>query len=180
MCKTAAFVGTPFQVLSSISPESPSPRTKARPACLHGIASVHLGDDHFQRLRIGAVQGIGEHSPGTSPPIHLSPVEPVATDPQFHALVTTVMMLYLSSEHAEFCFEELHLPRKAIIPLPGPMSVMLARLHQIGWYWGHGTLFWIIGMTQFLILTVPSKNFVPGWPKAGNKEYRDRPQRGKP
>lgn len=87
------------------------------------------------------VQGIGEHSPGTSPPIHLSRVEPVATDPQFHALVTTVMMLYLSSEHAEFCFEELHLPRKAIIPRPGPMSVMLARLHQIGWYWSHGTLF---------------------------------------
>ena len=106
-------------------------RTKAWPACLHGIASVHLGDDHFQRLRTGAVQGIGEHSPGTSPPIHLSLVEPVGTDPQFQALVTTVMMLYLSSEHAEFCFEELHLPRKAIIPRPGPMSVMLARLHQI-------------------------------------------------
>ena len=51
-------------------------RAKAWPSCLHGIASVHLGEEHYQRLRTGAMQGLGEHSPGTSPLIHLSLLEP--------------------------------------------------------------------------------------------------------
>ena len=57
-------------------------RTKAWASCLYGIASVHLGEEHFEQLRTEALQGLGEHSPGTSPPVHLSLVENVHTDPQ--------------------------------------------------------------------------------------------------
>lgn len=56
--------------------------SKAWPSCLHGVASVHLADDHFDRLRTGALQGLGEHSSGTSPLIHLSLVEGPMADPQ--------------------------------------------------------------------------------------------------
>ena len=44
---------------------------KAWPSCLHGVASVHMADDHFDKLRTGALQGIGEHGSGVSPVIHL-------------------------------------------------------------------------------------------------------------
>ena len=67
-------------------------RSKAWASCLHGVASVHLGEEHFQKLRTGAVQGLGEHSPGTSPPVHLSLVENPTCDPQFYALTATVNM----------------------------------------------------------------------------------------
>lgn len=119
-------------------------RSKAWPACLHGVASVHLGDEHFQRLRTGAVQGIGEHCPGTSPPIHLSLVEKVQTDPQFHAIFSTVSMFranYHDVDNAVYCLEEIHLPRKTAVPRPGPVAVMLERLHQLGWYWIEGLWF---------------------------------------
>ena len=119
-------------------------RTKAWPAALHGVASVHMGDEHFQKLRTGAVQGLGEHSAGTSPILHLSLVETVATDPQFHALLATVSMFRLSYAHpdlAEYCLQELHLPKKVVVPRPGPVSVLLARLHYVAWTWSHGVVF---------------------------------------
>ena len=34
-----------------------------------------------------------------------------------------------------------HAPTKVYVPRPGPASVLLARLHQLGWYWAHGTVF---------------------------------------
>ena len=119
-------------------------RSKAWPAGLHGISSVHLGDEHYQKLRTGAMQGLGEHCPGASPLIHFSLIEPVATDPQLHALLTTVLMfraMYPHPDVATFCLEELHLPKRVVVPRPGPVSVLLARLHQIGWTWDHAVSF---------------------------------------
>jgi ribonuclease HI len=119
-------------------------RSKAWASCLHGIASVHLGEEHFQKLRTGAVQGLGEHSPGTSPPVHLSLVENPACDPQYHALAATVTMFrttYPHPEVASYVLTELHMPRKTVVPRPGPVSVLLARLHQIAWTWQQGTVF---------------------------------------
>ena len=119
-------------------------RAKAWPACLHGIASVHLGEEHYQRLRTGAVQGLGEHSPGTSPLIHLSLIEAAQTDPQFSALYTTVTMFRMMYPHldlAHYCFQELHLPKKVKVPRPGTISVLLERLHQIGWSWETNEIF---------------------------------------
>ena len=119
-------------------------RTEAWPAGLHGVASVHLGDEHYQKLRTGAVQGIGEHSPGTSPITHLSLIEPVHTDPQFRALYNTAIMFRSSYAHpdlASFCLEELHLPKKTVVTRPGPVSVLLDCLHQIAWAWRYEVVF---------------------------------------
>ena len=46
--------------------------SKAWPSCLHGISSVHLADDHYDKLRTGALQGLGERTNGASPIVHLS------------------------------------------------------------------------------------------------------------
>jgi len=119
-------------------------RSKAWASCLHGVASVHLGEEHFQKLRTGAVQGLGEHSPGTSPPVHLSLVENPTCDPQFYALTATVNMFRSTCPNvdlAEFVLADLHMPKKTVVPRPGPISVMLARLHQLAWNWYKGSVF---------------------------------------
>ena len=119
-------------------------RTKAWPAFLHGIASVHLADDHFDRLRTGAVRAIGEHSAGVAPAAHLSLVEPTATDPQFHAIwvtLTTCRQMEVTTDHMHFCMQELHMPIPRVTARPGPMSVILHRLHQVAWSWICGSQF---------------------------------------
>eukprot|EP00435_Cladocopium_sp_Y103_P036129 s1411_g9.t1 len=118
--------------------------SKAWPSCLHGVSSVHMADDHFIKLRTGAMQGIGEHSSGTSPIVHLSLVQKTMTDPQFFALMNTVLMYRdqnASSDMTDFCMTELHHVKKTYVPRPGPMSVLLTRLHQIAWSWMFGTVF---------------------------------------
>lgn len=42
---------------------------------------------------------------------------------------------------ATFSLAEWHLPRKTVVPRPGPVSVLVARLHQIAWSWSHGCIF---------------------------------------
>ena len=119
-------------------------RAKAWPAFLHGIASVHLADNHFDRLRTGAVRALGEHSAGVAPMAHLSLIEPVATDPQYCAIWSTLTMcrqMEVSSDHMHFCMSELQWPTKRVMPRPGPMSVLLTRLHQLSWHWHHGSFF---------------------------------------
>ena len=118
--------------------------TKAWPSCLHGVSSVHMADDHFDKLRTGALQGLGEHSSGASPYIHLALIEGPAVDPQYYALLQTVMMYRehnLTDDCTLYCMSELHHTRKTYVPRPGPMSVLLTRLHQIAWSWSHGVGF---------------------------------------
>ena len=118
--------------------------SKAWPSCLHGIASVHMADDHYDRLRTGALQGLGEHSSGASPIAHLSLVETPKADPQYHALLQTIMMFRehnWNADCASFCLSELHQVRKTYVPRPGPVSVMLNRLHQVAWSWDGGANF---------------------------------------
>ena len=119
-------------------------QAKAWPAFLHGISSVHLSDDHYDKLRTGAVRALGEHSAGVAPAAHLSLIEPVGTDPQFQSIWMTVTMarqMMLTPDHLHWCLQELHIARPRVAPRPGPVSVLLHRLHQVAWSWVHGSIF---------------------------------------
>ena len=119
-------------------------KAKAWPHCLHGVASVHMSDDHFVHLRTGAMQGLGEHSAGTSPLIHMSLVEHPTLDPQFVSIWNTVLIFRRqpsSEEDFQFAMQQLHAPSVTYIPRPGPHSVLLVRLHQVAWQWHQGTHF---------------------------------------
>ena len=118
-------------------------RSKAWPSCLHAISAVHLADDHFVKLRTGAVRGLGEHSNGMAPAIHLSLVEHPRTDPQFYAIMATLLDYRKLGTADTFVIimASLHQPRQKGYPSPGPASVLLARLHQIAWSWHEGTVF---------------------------------------
>ena len=118
-------------------------RSKAWPACLHAVSAVHLADEHFTKLRTGAVRGLGEHTNGMSPPIHLSLVEHPSTDPQFHAILQTLMD-YRTLGSPDVFVTVMHCMHQATptcYPKPGPASVVLGRLQQLAWSWVQGTIF---------------------------------------
>ena len=118
-------------------------RSKAWPAVFHAVSAVHLADEHFTKLRTGATRGLGEHTNGMSPAIHLSLIEHPLTDPQFYAIQATVLEYRNMGNPDAFVLvmESLHRPRKTGYPSPGPASVLLARLHQVAWSWKDGTVF---------------------------------------
>ena len=117
-------------------------RAKAWPRCLHAIQSVHLADEHFDRLRTGAMQGIGSSKNGASPIAHLSLVEEPKHDPQYHSIFVTVMQFrqVIHPDLAAFVFSQIALESRQR-PRPGPCSVLITRMHQIAWQWEQHTTF---------------------------------------
>ena len=116
--------------------------SKAWPLSLHAIASAHLGDEHYIRMRTGALQGLQSHKSGMSPLIHLSLIENPKADPQFHALLNTIANFRLHHDHdsASFVLQYVVTCPKSK-PMPGPCSVVLMRLYQIGWSLEYNTIF---------------------------------------
>ena len=76
--------------------------------------------------------------------VHLSLVEGPTADPQYYALLQTVLMFREHHHHDEvfrYCMSELHHTRRTYVPRLGPISVLLNRLRQIAWSWQDGTVF---------------------------------------
>ena len=116
-------------------------KTKAWPRCMHAISSVHMADEFFSKLRTGATKGLGQHTSGMSPAVHLSLVEPPSSDPQFYAILrTTLEYRQLVVEPSDFVWSQLQACPK-LRPPPGPCSVLLSRLGSIGWEWQNHTIF---------------------------------------
>ena len=110
---------------------------------LHGIASAHLGSQHFDKLRTCAVTALNEHSPGVSPIVHLSLVEHPTFDPEFNAIKNTVSLCRssLGRDQVEPILTQLWLDDTRKRPKPGPSSVLLERLRQLGWRWQANGIF---------------------------------------
>ena len=49
--------------------------------------------------------------------------------------------MQVTPDHMHHCVSELHLPTNRVQPRPGPMSVLLHRLHQLAWQWHHSSVF---------------------------------------
>ena len=109
----------------------------AWPNALHGATSIHLGNDHYEELRTGAMRGLTLQAWGASPLIQLSLVEHPSADPAFHVLWHTVadIRMHLPLETCERIFDEIALPTSRLRPKVGPCSVLLHRLHQVNWSW---------------------------------------------
>ena len=88
--------------------------------------------------------------------IHLSLIEDPRNDPQFHALVSTVCTFrqYMSEEAISYVFDNLSTDTRQR-PMPGPCSVLLTRLHQIGWYWVLNSTFGDHNQNTFDMLQIP-------------------------
>ena len=107
----------------------------AWPKSLHGVAGVALGDQHFARLRAGAMAGLHLDRPGASPLIHLSLMSFPLTDPGFFAVRVTVL------EFRHTAHRELVAPVvAAALSMPGrrhvgPVGVLLERVARLSWTW---------------------------------------------
>ena len=131
-------------------------RAKAWPRCLHAVENVHLADEHFDRLRTGVMQAIHASRKGASPLIHLSLLEDPRTDPQYHALCATVCTIrqYLTEEAISFVCDAIQ-NEVRIRPKPGPCSVLIIRLHQLGWKWCKNATFSDHTNHEFDLLQIP-------------------------
>ena len=111
-------------------------KAKAWPHSLHGVSLTHIGDEIFDKLRTGCMKGLAMQSMGASPLAHMSLVETPDLDPQFHAIWKTVVEIRLQSQHdqAAFVWQCLKYDPRLRAP-PGPYSVALNRVRQIGWEW---------------------------------------------
>ena len=117
-------------------------RAKAWPHCLHGATITHIGDENFDSLRTGCMQGLKVTHAGTSPLAHLSLIENALLDPQFHTIVKTFndFRAMMDPNITSYVMQSLqHDPR--LRPPPGPCSVLLTRARQIGWEWSRETTF---------------------------------------
>ena len=134
------------QLARSVAPYSQKLRAlkaKAWPLGLHGVAAATMADGFFTTLRTGAMRGLKSHSNGTNPMVHLGAVEHPTHDPQYHAILATVLMLR-SHGPAPEVFEyimDAHHVGLACKPPPGPNGVVLHRLHCLGWRWITKSLF---------------------------------------
>ena len=112
-------------------------RMVAYPNMLHGITSVHVGEDHYEEARTGVMTGLCEQSAGASPYIHLSMVEFPTADPGFFAVCKTVMdaRVHLQPEACQRILDQASQPSSRLRHKVGPCHVLLHRLQQIGWSW---------------------------------------------
>ena len=109
----------------------------AWPNVLHGVSSVHLAAGHFDQLRTQAVRGFADQTPGTSPVAILSLSNHPRLDPEFFALWSTILdfRTQTSLDRVKDTLDLVSQPTSRVRPAPGPCSVLLHRLSNIGWFW---------------------------------------------
>ena len=110
--------------------------TVAWPRCLYGISNHTLGDQHFQQLRIAAMQSLGWQKKGANSRLQFGLDRDMRGDPGYFCLATTVND-FRDLHDADLAYPVLdeiakhpHLPHA-----PGPCKALYERLRTVGWYW---------------------------------------------
>lgn len=117
-------------------------RVVAWPRCLHGIANIPLGQEHFAKLRSRVMQSLNWQKKGANPLIQISLTHGVQLDPAYQALLLTVKAF------RRFCVPDVAFPLVNALSqtgthlrCPGPCGIFLTRMFDIGWSWqGDGRL----------------------------------------
>ena len=101
---------------------------------MYAIATVHIGNSFFVDARAGAFNALGCTKAGANPQIHLSLITNPTADPEFFALIPTVLQF---RRNIPVELLDLTLAQAAITPArkrkPGPGGVLLTRLNSILW-----------------------------------------------
>jgi hypothetical protein len=101
---------------------------------MYAIATVNIGNSYFVDARAGAFNAIGCTKAGANPQIHLSLITHPTADPEFYALLSSVLQF---RRNIPVELLDLTLAPAAITPArkrkPGPGGVLLTRLNRILW-----------------------------------------------
>ncbi|CAE7399039.1 unnamed protein product [Symbiodinium sp. CCMP2592] len=107
----------------------------AWPRALHAVSLVHLGNRHFQSLRAAAMKSLRLAGPGASPWLQFSLLQFPTADPGFAALQASVVDFcrFGQATDAVPCLDILASAGERRVP--GPLGVLVARLHEVGVSW---------------------------------------------
>ena len=109
--------------------------TAAWPRALYGAALAPLGRQHFQSMRSGAMRGLNARKPGANPWLHLGLVESPVSDPGFFALRSSFRDLLSFGARDSFVSQASEIVMSADLQGSGPVTVLLARCHEVGISW---------------------------------------------
>ena len=114
--------------------------TVAWPRCLHGISNLHVGNDHFVKLRAAAMQAMQWTKKGASSMLQFALNRDLRADPGYFSMEVTFKD-FRAMHDPSVAFPLLN--ELAILPkmhhAQGPCSALLARISQLGWRWeGNG------------------------------------------
>lgn len=113
----------------------------AWPRCLHGIANIPLGNEHFATLRSRVMQSLAWNKKGANPSIQLALVQGVRYDPGYYALVVTIKAFRFCNPYLAFPLLDALSQSGQHLRCPGPCGIFLTRLFDVGWSWeGDGFL----------------------------------------
>ena len=105
----------------------------AWPRSLYGISTVHLGKAHFEKLRSHALRGLRQARVGSSPVLHL-PLAGFTTDPEGYAIYQTFKdARELGDAEYQRNLLALYAASGVRMPQNGPTSILISRLHRLGW-----------------------------------------------
>ena len=114
----------------------------AWPRCLHGIANIPLGAEHFAKLRSRVMQSLAWQKKGANPLVQVSLIHGVKYDPGYFALISTVKAFRrFSNPTIAFPLVDALSQTGQHLRCPGPCGIFLTRLFDVGWSWlGSGYL----------------------------------------
>ena len=124
----------------------------AWPKALHGCLAVHISSASFAQLRTAAVRALHADGSGVNPMIHLGMVEKPRCDPAFWTLTTSIRQIRdCGAPEVVESLLACTFAGDAICPKNGITSILLERLHWLGWHvdsagwlrdhWGRFSLF---------------------------------------
>ena len=125
---------SPFRISCGYDAKIRAIRAAAWPKGLHGWLAVPIGAHHFSLLRTWAVRGLQADGSGVNPHIHLGLVEHPTTDPVFWVICTCIRPVRSCA-----CPEDLENLLGGLSnglldgPANGISSLLLTRLHWLGW-----------------------------------------------
>ena len=102
--------------------------------CLHGIAATSISLDAFVSLRTQAMRGLNASGAGCNSCVHLGLVEHPLVDPYCWAIVSTLRTVRecATSDNLAALLQEA-LSGSQRLPSTGMTSILLTRLHHLGW-----------------------------------------------
>ena len=108
-------------------------RMMAWPRALHGISAVSVGPLNFGDLRTGALRGVRQDRVGANPALHL-PLNGFTVDPEGWSIMQSIKD---SRElgHPDYLRHLVSLFAVApkVFPANGPISILIGRVHRLGW-----------------------------------------------
>lgn len=105
----------------------------AWPRSLYGISTVHIGKSHYEKLRSNAFRGLRQARVGSSPVLHL-PLAGFTADPEGYAILQTFKdARELGDAEYQRSLLALHSTNSVRMPQNGPTSILISRMHRLGW-----------------------------------------------